>query len=176
MVDFGANIRRIRKARGLSLKDLSEASGLTVSYLSKTELNKVNPSINTLFKIARALGVTVSAITADSSDVHLVRSDNRTVRINPGSDLRYEMLAEGQKMIVMICSLGPGDTSGEEHFAHGGEACVYVVEGSVVVFVGGQEYPLTQGDALSFRCSLPHRFWNASEHSQATVVWCVSVD
>ena len=175
MVDVGENIRRIRKERHLSLKHLSEASGLTVSYLSKTELNKVNPSINTLFKIAQALGVSIAAITADSSDVHLVRSNERRVRINPGSEVRYEILMEGHKMMVMVCTLGPGDQSGEEQFEHSGEACAYVVKGAVVLSVCDRKYELNEGDALSFSCTLPHRFWNEGAE-EATIIWCVSIE
>ena len=49
-------IREIRKLKGIKLKELSEITGLSISYLSEIENNKdCNPSILTIIKIAKAL-------------------------------------------------------------------------------------------------------------------------
>ena len=49
-------IREIRKLKGIKLKELSDITGLSISYLSEIENNKdCNPSILTIIKIAKAL-------------------------------------------------------------------------------------------------------------------------
>src|SRR5512133_3552104 len=57
---IGREIRGLRKARGLTLTELAEKSGLSIGYLSLVERDRATPSINALHAISRALGVTIS--------------------------------------------------------------------------------------------------------------------
>lgn len=62
---IGTRFRRIREGMGLSLTDLSERSGLTRAAISRLENGwNLNPTLETLFRYAEALGVKVS-ITVD---------------------------------------------------------------------------------------------------------------
>ena len=55
-----ARIRGLRKARGVTLAALAEASGLSIGYLSLLERDRATPSIKALHAVSRALGVTIS--------------------------------------------------------------------------------------------------------------------
>jgi transcriptional regulator with XRE-family HTH domain len=46
-------LRRSRKKRGLTLKDVNRATGISVSFLSEIERGKTNPSIETIKKLAQ---------------------------------------------------------------------------------------------------------------------------
>jgi transcriptional regulator with XRE-family HTH domain len=64
----GKNLRRLRTERGLSLQGLAEASGVSRAMLGQVELGQSAPTINVLWKMARALEVPFSAlITSQSS-------------------------------------------------------------------------------------------------------------
>lgn len=54
---IGLNIANCRKAKGKRLKDLSEATGLSIGYLSDIQVGRTDPTVATLYKIAAALGV-----------------------------------------------------------------------------------------------------------------------
>src|SRR5262245_47190505 len=58
----GANLRRLRVQRGLSLEKLAQSSGVSRAMLGQIELGRSAPTINVLWKIARALDVTFSAL------------------------------------------------------------------------------------------------------------------
>ncbi|MBI5138941.1 MAG: helix-turn-helix transcriptional regulator [Candidatus Vogelbacteria bacterium] len=60
---LGANIRRIRQEKNLMQKEFSKKVGLDAAYLSNIENGKMNPTVTTIEKIAKALGVTVSELT-----------------------------------------------------------------------------------------------------------------
>jgi transcriptional regulator with XRE-family HTH domain len=62
------NIRILREARGLTIEELSRATGVSVSYLSRLEtgLRKV-PSVFIVYKIAKVLGVTVEKLINDNA-------------------------------------------------------------------------------------------------------------
>lgn len=59
------NVRALRGARGLSLGELASASGTGKATLSRIEAGHGNPTIETLFALADALGVPLGALTAD---------------------------------------------------------------------------------------------------------------
>jgi len=54
---LGANIRKIREEKGLLQKELSKKVGIDPAYLSNIETGKMNPTVTTIEKIAKALGV-----------------------------------------------------------------------------------------------------------------------
>ena len=62
-----ANVRALRNARGLSLGELADASGTGKATLSRIEAGQANPTVETLFALADALGVPLGALTADRS-------------------------------------------------------------------------------------------------------------
>ena len=62
---FGALIRRLRYARGLSQKMLAEAAKLERVYVGMIEHGETNVSVRTAFKLARALGTTLSSMFAE---------------------------------------------------------------------------------------------------------------
>ena len=65
----GRNLGRIRTAKGWTQEQLAEASGFSQQYLSELERGKRNPTIVTLYEIARALGVShVSLVEPDGQD------------------------------------------------------------------------------------------------------------
>jgi DNA-binding XRE family transcriptional regulator len=60
--DIGARVRRLREARGLTLAGLAARTGMAPSNLSRLEHGRHYPTLRTLQKVARALGVPVRAL------------------------------------------------------------------------------------------------------------------
>ena len=54
---LGRKLRSLRQARDLSLKSLAEEAGISIALLSQVERDQVDPSLDTLRKLARALNV-----------------------------------------------------------------------------------------------------------------------
>lgn len=56
---LGERLRFLRKERGLRLKDVSRLADLSIPYLSDMERGKVNPSVESLQKVAQVFNMTV---------------------------------------------------------------------------------------------------------------------
>lgn len=63
-----ANIKRIRKEKGLTQKDVAEGCGMLVPTYSRLERGGSNPSLASMVRIAKALGVEVVEL-FQSSDI-----------------------------------------------------------------------------------------------------------
>jgi transcriptional regulator with XRE-family HTH domain len=61
---FGQNVRRIRKARGLSQEELAQMSGLHRTYVGSVERGERNISLNNIVLIAQALNVPIAELVA----------------------------------------------------------------------------------------------------------------
>src|SRR5512134_868735 len=77
----GTNLRRLRTKRGLSLERLAQLSGVSRAMLGQIELGQSAPTINVLWKIARALEVTFSALISSrtSTSALVLRSSESKV-------------------------------------------------------------------------------------------------
>ncbi len=59
---FGKNMKRLREAKGMSQGDIYRATKIERAYISNLESGKQNPTLETIAKIAKALGVEVSEL------------------------------------------------------------------------------------------------------------------
>lgn len=100
-MSVGDRIRLLRNEKKISIRKLAEITGLSKSTLSEIENNiSKNPTIDTLDKISKALGVSVaelldisgssSAGSEDGAETNLSRSKSVTIRIDCGDDKRKE--------------------------------------------------------------------------------------
>jgi transcriptional regulator with XRE-family HTH domain len=97
---LGARVRSARHERELSLSELADASGLSKALLSTIERGEGNPSVNTLFQLATALGTTVSQlIDAEDEGPEVVRAGGGRVvsRDDRGIDARIVFASSGHR-------------------------------------------------------------------------------
>jgi len=170
----GRPLRRLRHGHHLSLRQASARTGLSVSFLSALERGVSGASIATLQRLAAAYGTTLQELfgTAAGAGVRLVRSRDRSVLRLGNPSVRIEQLARGATHLEpQLFVLAPGATSDGE-YAHDGEEFLYLLSGSLTVWVGDDEtYRLQEpGDALSFPSNLPHR-WRNDAGEETRLLW-----
>ena len=164
------NCRRIRKEKGLSLRELSQRSGLSTVYLSNYENGKANITIASLYAIAKALGTTVNILlTPDESDDVVLVPRNRRFAIAETSEdpesVYQEFLTRGSSfdMQVTVMHLQPHTDSGEAK-THDSDEFVYILRGELVLHYGtGKTYTLREGDFVYYSALQPHYWENMTD-------------
>ena len=63
--NFGKRLQKLRKEQGISQEKFAEISGLHRTYISSLERGTRNPTLTTLFSIAKALNVEISYLVSD---------------------------------------------------------------------------------------------------------------
>jgi transcriptional regulator with XRE-family HTH domain len=164
----GANLRRLRTRRGLSLERLAHKSGVSRAMLSQVELGKSAPTINVLWKIARALGVTFSALLStnlDTSPVLLRASSAKRLSSLDGSFSSRALFPFDRPRRVEFYELHLKPHAVEEADPHppGTAENIVVNAGAVTISVGSGAHELNQGDALLFAADVQHSYCNRGD-------------
>jgi transcriptional regulator with XRE-family HTH domain len=188
---LGAEIRRIRLARKMTLAQLADGVGVSQSLVSQVERGRASPSITTLRKVAEALDIPVAALFVQSDGGSSVAVDNETrdrsgrqvvVRHDrrkslrlPGSHVAYELLTPdlNRQIEFLWIDYDPWTVSASEFMAHIGEENALCLHGTVVIVIDGQDFVLSEGDSISFDSSRPHRVENRTD-LPATLVTAIT--
>ena len=165
----GNNIRKIRNRKKLSLRQLSEESGLNINTLSLIENGKSSPSVSTLQCLARALYVPITSFFEPETvktQVAITRHDQRTsTAINNAlmQNLAKDYFSNAVQPFVV--TLEPGGGSGSQEIVHSGHEMVYCLAGSVRYRVGDEVFDLFQDDSIVFAAHLPHSWKNLTDET-----------
>lgn len=173
MENVGPKLRELRKARGLSLKELAALTGCAPSYLSMVENSKVDPGLSRLKRIADGLGVTIIDLFQAQNNARVVMRRNERIQAEfRGSKTRIEILvppAAGKSIDARLAYIAPGGSS-EGDYQHPGEEFGLVLGGSLSLTVGGVTHLLNEGDSFYFPSTQSHRFENPGDQ-EAVVLW-----
>ena len=176
---LGERIRGLRKRQGLTLAELARQSQLSVGYISQLERDLSRPSVDTLLKIGRCLGVNIqwffsTRMEVSSADAgYVVRQDSRQ-NIHYDDGIHDQLLTPSPSgQIEMVHSRFPPGAYNRTSYTHEGEEVGYVLTGSFELWVGERHFRLTAGDSFRFASHEPHRYGNPGE-TDAVVIWVIT--
>src|SRR6266513_5305854 len=170
----GGRLRAERERLQISLRELARRVGVSPSLVSQIELDRVNPSVSTLYSLVTELGMTMSDVFGDgrpaeraaqqprSSDGLAERPETRRV-INLASGVRWERLTPHSdtevEFLYVTYPVGAESCPEDALMTHGGREYGYVTSGTLGVRVGFEEYELEPDGSIAFDSSSPHRLW-----------------
>ena len=179
----GHRLRTERERRGIGLRELARRVGVSPSLVSQIELDRVNPSVSTLYAIVTELGMTMSHVFGEQPEGRVVqrgdglaeRPETRRV-INLASGVRWERLTPDSErdveFLYVVYPVGAESCPEDALMTHAGREYGYVASGTLGVQVGFEEYELGQSGSIAFDSSSPHRLWTiGSEPVHA--IWVV---
>jgi transcriptional regulator with XRE-family HTH domain len=164
----GANLRRLRTKRGLSLERLAKASGVSRAMLSQIELGQSTPTINVLWKIARALGVPFSTLISDQSlggTSLILAARAKVLTSHDGSFTSRALFPFDVPRTVEFyeITLAPLATEHADPHPPGTVENLVVTSGTLEMVVGTERHQLSTGDAILFDADVPHQYRNPTE-------------
>ncbi len=164
----GQNLKLYRSARRQSLQAFAKLSGVSRAMLSQIELGRSVPTINLVFKIARALDVPFSALLS-TPDRHkgrvITASASKTLTSASGQFSTRALFPfdANRKTEFYELRLAPGGTEEAEAHFDGTKENLVVVKGLIEIISGGFQYRLGPGDAILFDADTPHSYRNLAD-------------
>lgn len=173
MREVGAQIRRIRRRRDMTLQQLGAETGTSVSMLSMLERGVAMPSISTLVAVASALGAHMAdlfgAVTEQRSPLRRL-SDQVEVHTAHGVLRRLVHNDPSRGLEMVVNEYEPGTRSGPEPSHHNGAEFGIVLSGTLTIQIDGVDHVVAAGDAVHYPSTTPHLITNTG-HVKARAVW-----
>ena len=176
---IGRKLKATRLKNDMTIQELSERSRVSSNMISRIERGLTIPSVEILMKLANAFGMSINFFIEEAArgttvvhtrsgqgqpifffeDKHQITSLTQGIR-DPSFAVFYDTLEKD-------CS------SGEGGMVHTGEEFALVLSGRLEFLIEDESYLLEEGDSLTFKASLPHR-WRNLHDGQTVVMWVVS--
>lgn len=180
--ELGRRVKLERLAKGMTLKQVADGSGMSPTHISEIERGRTSPTVGALLKIAHALDKPATYFVEEEElpSVSVVRAHERT----------HHVVAEGEANVADVDFLTSGIPAGRLRVVelsdlrrrpiktkpHEGEEIILVTSGRLKVVVGDSSYVLTEGDCIQFRASLPHTLETLSGDGETKLLWVTTSD
>lgn len=162
---IGLVLREKRQAQSLTIADVASLAGVSRGMLSKIENGQVSPSLDTLRRLAAALGMTLAQL---FKNLDVPEGGAQHVRAGEGLEVVRRGTRRGHTYHLLAYDQGPRkqvepflitmDDASEVFptFTHPGVEFIYMLEGRIEYRHGRNTYLLEPGDSLTFKGSIPH--------------------
>jgi len=176
---IGAQLRELRKIKGLTLQQVADTAGVSTGYLSQIERNRSKLPIGVLKKVADLFGVPINWFFQPESlgpieeRPFIVRAGRRRKMSFASNSSNEELLSPNLNgpIEMLLKIIAPGADILPE--THDGSAAGYVLSGSLDLWIGESQFRLERGDSFAFKNTTEHRCANPGEEP-AEVIWVLT--
>jgi len=163
---IGTKVKELRTNAKLTLRELSEKTGLSTGFLSQLERGLTSVATDSLQKVAKALNVETSYFFANptmKNSVIIKNYDKQVMKIDNERYISYLFSANAMDKTMMpriIDILPCVSAESLAQYQHDGEEFIYVIEGTLTMFINGQSYELYPGDGAHYNSQTIHNYAN----------------
>ena len=186
---IGAELRRVRVSRKLSLRSVATAVGVSASLLSQVETGKTQPSVSTLYALVNHLGISLDGLIKGQSNLEaqdlngyedghhgIVQRRNENPKIEMENGVVWERLADGGRVDAdpLMVAYEPGSSSSVEGKMMRHDALEYgvIIEGTLTLRIENEVHEIYPGDSFSFDANRLH-IWENNSAKPARGIWFV---
>lgn len=175
-MSLGEKVRNRRLKMGLTQEELAERSNLTKGFISQVENNNTSPSVDTMEGLVAALGLTMAEFFKEDQTIPVVYSVSDSFSaVYDQLGLQIHWIVPSAQTNIMeptMMELAPGGKS-KTYNPYEGESFGYVIEGSIHLVLGHDEYHVTQGNCFYFTADRVFLVENRTEQA-AKLLWVLT--
>ena len=186
---LGIRLKDYREKASISVRELARRIYVSPSLISQIEHGRVTPSVETLYRVANELNLSVGDFFSDKEHARPGRSTEE--RAGPNGIVQRRQTRKKVQLAGGVTweRLTPSPTNNVEFLhviyevvsescpedsllRHGGKEYACVLSGHLGVRIGFEEYELGPGDSITFDAQMPHRLWTIGKEP-ATAIWVI---
>lgn len=169
------NLKSLREDRGISLDKLSDLTGVSKSMLGQIERQESNPTIQTIWKIATGLKISLtSLIVRKPLETRLILKEDITPIIEDESRFKlYPVFPFDSEKNFEILNIEMSPKAKSYSEAHDDKTQEYILvnQGIFKLVLDGKEYVLEEGDSIAYYANRPHSYHNNwDQTTKATMI------
>jgi len=179
MDKIGIRIKKKREEKNITLTELAQKVGVTISCLSQIEKGKAFPSIINLKHIANSLDTTVGELIGENERLMnnpiMKKNERKLVRVeNNGAELHLmSHHDETKKMETFFIALKKDSDTKSIMKKHIGEEFCYIISGKVELNLDDKKYTLDKGDCAYYNSNINHYIINLNSDI-SKILWIVT--
>ncbi|MCB2291386.1 XRE family transcriptional regulator [Clostridium sp. CS001] len=165
-MNIGMKIKQLRTEKGITLKELSMKSDLSIGFLSQLERGLTTIAVDSLEKLAGILEVHLTFFfdyPHKSKDKILRSYEQELLDVEDGGFIKYSLSSnlENKQLFPRLIEILPQKTKEEIiSYKHEGEEFVYVLEGILTVCIDDEIHDAYPGDSLHIDSNITHNWAN----------------
>lgn len=170
---IGYSIRSLRKSKGMTLQQLSEATGLSTGYLSNLERNISSPTLMNIQKICEVFGNSLGDLLERNAESRIVvRKEDREVTIDEENNMRLETIDFGTgNTSYLYMTIEPDSSSDGLWWVHECDEVGTVLSGHLTIMLDEQMFELNVGDTILIKAHTRHCYFNKHEKTPCVSFW-----
>jgi len=179
--DIGLRLKKMRKARNLTISELATLAGVSAGTISQIERNLTNPTIRMLEQLRQVLNVPLTTFLEGDEAVtqgieHYIRREKDRPHFHVGKHgIAKSLLSpQGDYDIKFMLIDVPAQTRSEQMLVGDGEKAGLLLSGELTLEIDDDKAVLYPGDSFQFKSNLLHNVFNHSA-TQAQVLWIMLV-
>lgn len=168
MTDIGLIVNKLRKEKKITLKDLSDKSGLSTGFLSQFERGMTTIAVDSLMLIAGILEVDLDIFfekkKSAPSKNNIIRSYDREVASVNSKYIQFNLVKDikNAEFLPRIYEILPSKygEKGTENYVHEGVEFIYVLEGVLTMHIKSKNFEMYPEDSIYMDSKTPHNWEN----------------
>lgn len=166
IMNIGMEIKKLRTEKGITLKELSEKSELSVGFISQLERGLTTIAVDSLEKLAETLGVHLTHFfdyPRKRKDMVLKSYEQEIMDSVEGGFIKYSLSSdlENKQLVPRLIEILPQKKDEEIlSYKHEGEEFIYVLEGILTIYINDKRYEVYPGDSVHMESSIAHNWAN----------------
>lgn len=166
--EIGEKVRALRLRRKMGLVELGNHTGLSPGLLSKIENSRLFPPLQTLVRIALVFGVGLDHFFTDEASrrvVAVVRKEDRQSfpELSKKKPVSYtfeslDFKANDRRMDAYLAEFNEVDPDEAQTHAHDGAELIFVIEGTLGLRIGREDYEIGEEDSVYFDSDIEHGY------------------
>ncbi len=170
---IGFSIRSLRKSKGMTLRQLSEATGLSIGYLSNLERNTSSPTLLNIQKICEVFESSLGDLLERNAEFKIViRKEDREVTINEEKNMRLETIDFGTgNTSFLFMKIEPNSSSDGLWWTHEFDEVGTVLSGHLTIMMDDRAFDLKEGDTILIKAHTRHCYYNENDAIPSVSYW-----
>jgi transcriptional regulator with XRE-family HTH domain len=176
-MNIGTLLRKHRKEKKLTLKVVAEKASISEGFLSQVENDVNSPSVETLMRICRALGVEagdlLTQVSKKEKSILIKRSEWDDIDLSHTGFVTRRFYSPEDRTVIdsSILVIEPGKSIPARKNIKNGQEVLCVLKGEVELTLSDKSYPMVEGDSVHFWSNPDRQKITNNSSSKSFVLW-----
>jgi transcriptional regulator with XRE-family HTH domain len=168
---FGERIRRLRKAKGISMEVFSRDTGYPEDFLTDIEEGNIAPPVAVVLQLSRILNIDMDQLEGTrGKEAAQKRTTSHKKRVASYAYKPLTKPGEKKHLRAYRVTIDPETEHKGVEYHHDGEEFIYVLEGGLKIQVGQNTSTIKKGGSINFDSSISHELSNPTKEKAELLV------